>query len=148
MLSNWRNRPRPTGKPGEQGTSYNRKSGKAGEGETVAAGPVVAEKRSNARGAKGPCCTCSLYQEGGRGEMIKAPINLQDLRRRLYIKAKTEPTWYTDNMPVFYTRFAERRRMPLPILLIPDCLHRGGEGEIRTQRPVLGCASYRKQVPI
>ena len=25
--------------------------------------------------------------------MIKAPINLQDLRRRLYIKAKTEPTW-------------------------------------------------------
>ena len=29
----------------------------------------------------------------GRGEMIKAPIDLQDLRRRLYIKAKTEPTW-------------------------------------------------------
>jgi RNA-directed DNA polymerase len=26
-------------------------------------------------------------------EMIKAPINLQDLRRRLYVKAKTEPTW-------------------------------------------------------
>jgi hypothetical protein len=25
---------------------------------------------------------------GGRGEMIKAPINLQDLRRRLYVKAK------------------------------------------------------------
>ena len=30
---------------------------------------------------------------GGRGEMIKAPIDLQDLRRRLYIKAKTEPSW-------------------------------------------------------
>src|SRR3954463_15191181 len=30
---------------------------------------------------------------GGRGEMRKAPISLQDLRRRLYIKAKTEPTW-------------------------------------------------------
>jgi RNA-directed DNA polymerase len=29
----------------------------------------------------------------GRGEMIKAPISLQDLRRRLYVKAKTEPTW-------------------------------------------------------
>jgi RNA-directed DNA polymerase len=29
----------------------------------------------------------------GRGEMIKAPINLQDLRRRLYVKAKTEPSW-------------------------------------------------------
>src|ERR1700745_249733 len=30
---------------------------------------------------------------GGRGEMIKAPINLQDLRRRLYVKAKAEPSW-------------------------------------------------------
>src|SRR5215831_8318361 len=29
----------------------------------------------------------------GRGEMTKAPIDLQDLRRRLYVKAKTEPTW-------------------------------------------------------
>jgi RNA-directed DNA polymerase len=25
--------------------------------------------------------------------MTKAPINLQDLRRRLYVKAKAEPTW-------------------------------------------------------
>jgi RNA-directed DNA polymerase len=25
--------------------------------------------------------------------MIKAPISLRDLRRRLYIKAKTEPAW-------------------------------------------------------
>jgi RNA-directed DNA polymerase len=29
----------------------------------------------------------------GRGEMIKAAIHLQDLRRRLYVKAKTEPSW-------------------------------------------------------
>ena len=29
----------------------------------------------------------------GRGEMIKAPIHLQDLRRRLYVKAKTEASW-------------------------------------------------------
>src|SRR5438445_5969503 len=29
----------------------------------------------------------------GRGEMIKAPISLQDLRRSLYVKAKAEPTW-------------------------------------------------------
>ena len=43
------------------------KTGKATEGETVAAGPVVAGKRSNARGAKGPCCTGSLYQEGRQG---------------------------------------------------------------------------------
>jgi RNA-directed DNA polymerase len=30
---------------------------------------------------------------GGSGEMIKAPIDLQDLRRRLYVKAKAEPSW-------------------------------------------------------
>ena len=29
----------------------------------------------------------------GRGEMTKAPIELQDLRRRLYVKAKAEPSW-------------------------------------------------------
>ena len=34
-----------------------------------------------------------FIKKGGRGEMTKAPINLQDLRRRLYVKAKTEPTW-------------------------------------------------------
>src|SRR6266852_4281472 len=34
-----------------------------------------------------------LANTGGRGEMIKAPINLQDRRRRLYVKAKAEPTW-------------------------------------------------------
>lgn len=30
---------------------------------------------------------------GGKGEMTKAPISLQDLRRRIYVKAKTEPHW-------------------------------------------------------
>jgi RNA-directed DNA polymerase len=30
---------------------------------------------------------------GGRGEMTKAPISLQDLRRRIYIKAKAEKHW-------------------------------------------------------
>jgi RNA-directed DNA polymerase len=29
----------------------------------------------------------------GRGEMTKAPISLQDLRRSLYVKAKAEPAW-------------------------------------------------------
>jgi hypothetical protein len=29
----------------------------------------------------------------GKGEMTKAPICLQDLRRSLYVKAKAEPTW-------------------------------------------------------
>src|SRR5258707_12170269 len=30
---------------------------------------------------------------GGKGEMTKAPISLQDLRRSLYAKAKAEPPW-------------------------------------------------------
>jgi RNA-directed DNA polymerase len=30
---------------------------------------------------------------GGKGEMIKTPIPLQDLRRRIYVKAKAEPSW-------------------------------------------------------
>jgi RNA-directed DNA polymerase len=29
----------------------------------------------------------------GKGEMIKTPISLQDLRRSLYVKAKAEPAW-------------------------------------------------------
>ena len=29
----------------------------------------------------------------GRGEMTKAPITRQDLRRRIYVKAKAEPSW-------------------------------------------------------
>jgi RNA-directed DNA polymerase len=30
---------------------------------------------------------------GGKGEMTKAPVSLQDLRRRIYVKAKAEPSW-------------------------------------------------------
>jgi RNA-directed DNA polymerase len=30
---------------------------------------------------------------GGKSDMTTAPISLQDLRRRIYVKAKAEPTW-------------------------------------------------------
>ncbi len=30
---------------------------------------------------------------GGRGAMIRAPIDLQDLRRRIYVEVKAEPPW-------------------------------------------------------
>ena len=33
------------------------------------------------------------FKTGGKGEMIKAPISLQDLSKRLYAKAKSEPSW-------------------------------------------------------
>lgn len=42
---------------------------------------------------RGPAVENADVETGGRGEMIKAPIDLQDLRRRLYVKAKTEPSW-------------------------------------------------------
>jgi RNA-directed DNA polymerase len=32
-------------------------------------------------------------KKGGKGEMTKAPVSLQDLRRSLYVKAKAEPSW-------------------------------------------------------
>src|SRR5260370_2702464 len=37
-------------------------------------------------------CSFSFNQEG-EDEMTKASINLQDLRRRIYVKAKAETTW-------------------------------------------------------
>src|SRR3954451_11227516 len=42
---------------------------------------------------RGPAAHAVFIKKGGRGEMTKAPINLQDLRRRLYVKAKAEPSW-------------------------------------------------------
>ena len=68
-------------------------TGKSAEDERVAAGSVVATKRRNFRGAKGPCHLQSLQQREGKDEMTKASIDLQDLRRRIYVKAKAEPSW-------------------------------------------------------
>ena len=42
---------------------------------------------------RGPAiCNVSNVKEG-KDEMTKASIDLQDLRRRLYVKAKAEPSW-------------------------------------------------------
>ena len=41
---------------------------------------------------RGPAVRYSSNNTGGRGEMIKTPINLQDLRRKIYTKAKAEAT--------------------------------------------------------
>jgi hypothetical protein len=38
------------------------------EGERVADGLIVAKKRSNVRGAKGPCCLQFSETQGGKGE--------------------------------------------------------------------------------
>jgi hypothetical protein len=43
---------------------------------------------------RGPAiCNVSNIGEG-KDEMTKASIDLQDLRRRLYVKAKAEPSWW------------------------------------------------------
>ena len=40
-----------------------------------------------------PAVSASSDNTESRGEMTKAPISLQDLRRRIYRKAKAEPAW-------------------------------------------------------
>jgi RNA-directed DNA polymerase len=43
---------------------------------------------------RGPAVRKSFGNKGGRGEMIKAPMDhLHDLRRKIYAKAKAEPAW-------------------------------------------------------
>src|SRR5215468_9465420 len=42
---------------------------------------------------KGPCHLRCLQRKEGKDEMTKASIDLQALRRRLYVKAKAEPSW-------------------------------------------------------
>ena len=42
---------------------------------------------------RGPAVGNDSDKKEGKGEMTKAPISLQNLRRSLYVKAKAEPTW-------------------------------------------------------
>ncbi len=42
---------------------------------------------------RGPAVCNGFNNTGGKGEMTKTPISLQDLRRSLYVKAKAEPAW-------------------------------------------------------
>src|SRR5436309_15859118 len=42
---------------------------------------------------RSPAVCNSSNKMGGKGEMTKTPISLQDLRKSLYVKAKAEPTW-------------------------------------------------------
>src|SRR5712692_1081082 len=42
---------------------------------------------------RGPAVCSGSNNMGGKGEMTKAPISLQDLRRSLYIKAKAESAY-------------------------------------------------------
>ena len=46
--------------------------------------------QQNAQGGKDPDRWVFRWTKGGRGEMTKAPRSLQDLRRRIYRKAKSD----------------------------------------------------------
>ena len=81
-------------KSAEQGNRITGDTGKSVDDERVAEGPAVAVMRGNARGAKRPLLLgTNSNHTGGKGEMTKSPISLQDLRRRIYVQAKAEPTW-------------------------------------------------------
>ena len=70
------------------------RAGKWAEGERVAEGSVVATKPGNAGGAKGPCWRQLLDQQREAGANVtRAPVSLQDLRKRIYVKAKAEKHW-------------------------------------------------------
>ena len=42
---------------------------------------------------RGPAISNASNTRKGKDEMTKASIDLQDLRRRIYVKAKAEPSW-------------------------------------------------------
>src|SRR5215831_9348111 len=63
--SNWRSPPRPAAKSAEQGSRITGAPRKSVEDERVLEGPIVARKRGNTCGAKGPCCL-SWFQRNGR----------------------------------------------------------------------------------
>ena len=65
--------------------------GKSADDERVTDGSVVAPKRGNARGAKGPCCSRLLRQHGRQGCPDKSTHHLQDLKRGLYARGKAGP---------------------------------------------------------
>ncbi|MCP1748900.1 hypothetical protein ABIF99_011148 [Bradyrhizobium japonicum] len=75
-------------------------------------------KRSNIRGAKGPCHLQCLQHREGKDEMTKASIDLQDLRRRIYVKAKAEPSWRFWGLPVGRSKSPGYGHLKLPHLMI------------------------------
>ena len=67
--------------------------GKPAEDEREADRSVVARRRVKPEERRDLTVYENSDNTGGKGEMIKAPDSLQDLRRRIYIKAKAERTW-------------------------------------------------------
>ena len=76
------------------GPTYNRRHReKEGRREGDGWARMSEEAAVMAAEQRGPAVGKDSDNKEGKGEMIKAPIGLQDLRRSLYVKAKAEPTW-------------------------------------------------------
>ena len=63
------------------------------EDERVTDGFVVAMNRVMTGERRSPIANDLPTTVGGKGEMIKAPISLQDLRRKIYLEAKADKAW-------------------------------------------------------
>ncbi|MCG2772604.1 MAG: hypothetical protein L6277_11020 [Desulfobacterales bacterium] len=63
------------------------------EDERVTDGFVVAMNRVMTGERRSPIANDLPTTQGGKGEMIKAPISLQDLRRKIYLEAKADKAW-------------------------------------------------------
>jgi len=63
------------------------------EDERVADGFVVAMNRVMTGERRSPSANDLPTTVGGKGETIKAPIRMQDLRRKIYLKAKADKAW-------------------------------------------------------
>jgi len=76
---------------------------------------------------RSPAVCNSSDKKGGKGEMTKTPVSLQDLRRNLYVKAKAEPAWRFWGLYVHVCKMEtlyEAYRMAIPEEWPPG-IHRG-----------------------
>ena len=94
MPSNWRSPPRPGKKLSEQGRFYNRGQREVNR-KTGGWRKGSYERRTGVTSGeqRDPAVNNLPTTLGGRDEMIKASISLQDLRRKIYLKAKSDKTW-------------------------------------------------------
>ncbi len=117
-------------------------TGKSTEDETVAAGSVVALKRGNARGAKGPCCTQLLRStKRGRDEPINSSVSLQELRRRIYVKAKATG-------PITLDAKCAGARSAGNLHAACDEEGAGNGDMVRTEAPALGESCRQQLLPL
>src|SRR5256714_12247733 len=79
---------------------------------------------------------------GGRGEMTKAPMSLQDLQRKIYGKAKAEPSWRFWGLYVQHIRDELVARTYQPMRVRRKEIPKDGGTKVR----VLGIPTIRDRV--